>query len=387
MQGAIDMVRSVHPAFSRYMVPDKSLADFFTREQQRLMTLAVLRDRSYLAQSLSILFDLAHADTDAPGVAGANTSGGVPGVASNGTYAAVQATTGSAVEVDAGTIAVADTLVASATSTTLTGTGVAWVVDAYIGKIVLITAGTGAGQAPRSITTNSATVVTVSSAWDVTPDSTSLFTIVAPVQSIDQTVGVVTDLPATTVQRGYLVKLNASGVPYLDYTSPLVAHVSRGIPLPQLHTVLGGIVRYASSSDAWSSPQSDYGAIPLTLVPNGMRYRSFRGPAAHVRGGQLFLVGGRAEWENAESIELSYVPIPTAFAARTDLFLLPDSAVGVIAARGALFAASRITGLPDVPQPPSDLLASEAERAEAAWLSSVSLTTRSRIGRVAPGLR
>src|SRR5690348_4985542 len=115
------------------MVPDQALADFATREQRRLMSLALLRDRSYLAQSLPILFDLMNADADAPGVAGAGTAGGVPGVLDQGIAYVGQNTTGSAVTVTDGTVYVDDTAVVSATSTTLTATAVSWTVNAYVG--------------------------------------------------------------------------------------------------------------------------------------------------------------------------------------------------------------------------------------------------------------
>lgn len=379
------MVRSRHPAFSRYMVPDKALADFFSTEQQRLMTLAIGRDRSYMTQSLSILFDLTNADADAPGTAGAGTTGGRPGVA-GASLAAVQATAGAAATVTPGTVFVTDTAVTAATQTTLTGFAVAWAVNAFANLIVRIVAGTGSGTAPRSIASNTATVLTVTVAWEVAPDTTSIFQVVAPVQTLDGTTAVVTDLPAVNTNRGYLVKLNAQGVPYLDYTASIVAHVSRGIPLPSYHALLGGTVRFSAAAGAtWSTPQSDYGACQLLLVPEAMRYAPPRRPAGYVRGTQLFLIGSRLEWAVVESIELSYVPVPPSFTSRADLFLLPDTAMPCLTARGALFAASRIYGIDGVPQPPTDLLSQEAALAEASFLNTISLTKRARIGRVRPG--
>lgn len=386
VQQAIDQVRSVHPAFSRYMVPDKALADFFTREQQRLMTLAVSRDRSYLSQSLSILFDLSNADADAPGTAGAGTAGGVPVVPAGSTYTPSQTTTGSAVGVSDGALLVNDTSVVSATATTLTGLGASWTTDAYAGKIVRIVAGKGANTSPRTIASNTATTLTVTQAWEVTPDATSTFHIAPAVTTADGTLGAVTDLPSVSTNRGFLVKLNAQGVAYLDYAAPLVGHVSRGIPLPSYHSVLGGTVRWSASAGAtWATAQSDYGAMPLMLVSKSMRYSAPRRPAAYLDGQKLFLVGQRIEWQAAESIELFYTPVPPSFTARTDLFLLPDHALHVLVAKGAVFAASRITGVPNVPQPPSDLLVAEAAEAEAGFLATISLTKRSRIGRVRPG--
>lgn len=383
VQSAIDMVRSVHPAFSRFMVPDKALADYFTREQQRLMTLALMRDRSYLAQSMPILFDLANADLDAPGTAGSGTTGGVPAESDGaGGFRAVQATTGSALTVTEGTIFVSDNAVVSATATTLVAFGVAWTVNAWIGYDVIIVAGTGAGTSPRTIVSNTATAPTVASAWEVTPDATSVFRIVLGTSTVNTSVAVVTDLPSLVTSRGYLVKLDAHGTPYLDVTAPLVAHVARGIPLPPFHTIVasGCTVRYSGEL-----AQSDYAGVPLNIVAEVSRYTGRQRPAAYLRGQSLFLCGNRTDWQDVESIELTYVPVPPAFTARTDYFLLPDTAIPTIAARGAVFAASRIAGLPGVPQAPSDLLLKEASEAEATYLQSISLTKRARQGRVRPG--
>lgn len=380
VEDAIAQVRSVHPAFSRYMVPDKSLADFFTREQRRLMTLAIMRDRQYLAQSMSILFDLSNADADAPGTAGAGTSGGVPAESDGaGGYREAQATTGAALTVDDGTVFVDDTAVTAGTATTADLFGVTWVANVYAGKMARIVAGYGAGTSPRPIASNTiGGHLVVSSAWEITPNTTSVIRIVEGDTAFAESIGVVTDLPSTTQTRGYLVRLDASGVPYLDVTAPLVAHVARGVPLPAHHVVLGGTVRFGDAS-----AQTDFDGTPLTLVSEAMRFRSFR-YAAFMRGQTLVLVGNRSDWTNVASIELAYVPIPPAFTARTDLFLLPDTALPVLVAKGAVFAASRIAGLEGVPQPPSDLLVQEAIAAEATYAQTISLTKRARLGRVRP---
>lgn len=57
-------------------------------------------------------------------------------------------------------------------ASTITDSAVTFPVDSLAGKYVYITDGTGAGQV-REITTNSATVLTVSPAWSTTPDNTS----------------------------------------------------------------------------------------------------------------------------------------------------------------------------------------------------------------------
>lgn len=62
----------------------------------------------------------------------------------------------------------------SVSSTTIGDSGEAWTPQSFIGSIVEITEGTGAGQT-RRVTANSSTVMTVSPAWTVAPDTTSDF--------------------------------------------------------------------------------------------------------------------------------------------------------------------------------------------------------------------
>jgi hypothetical protein len=62
----------------------------------------------------------------------------------------------------------------TATSTTIGDSTAAWVPNSFVGEIVEITGGTGAGQT-RRIVSNSATVLTVSPTFTTTPDTTSDF--------------------------------------------------------------------------------------------------------------------------------------------------------------------------------------------------------------------
>ena len=61
-------------------------------------------------------------------------------------------------------------------ATTLTNAAKTWTVNQWANYQVRITAGTGAGQV-RTIASNTATVLTVSSAWTTTPDATSVYSI------------------------------------------------------------------------------------------------------------------------------------------------------------------------------------------------------------------
>lgn len=64
----------------------------------------------------------------------------------------------------------------SATATTLTKSTAAWPTNAWANAQVRIAGGTGAGQV-RTVASNTGTTLTVSSAWTVTPDATSTYSI------------------------------------------------------------------------------------------------------------------------------------------------------------------------------------------------------------------
>jgi menaquinone-dependent protoporphyrinogen IX oxidase len=72
----------------------------------------------------------------------------------------------------------------AATATTLTDSLKTWVASGFVERNVRIVSGTGLGQT-RRITANTATELTVSAAWSVTPDATSVYEILVPKLSIE----------------------------------------------------------------------------------------------------------------------------------------------------------------------------------------------------------
>lgn len=367
-------------------MPDKVLADFWTLEQRNILTQALLRDRQYLAQALPIAFDLSNAGIDAPGTAGSGTTGGVPAESDGqGGYRYVEAATGSGVEVqtDGVVILVDDTAVVSATANTLTGLGAAWTVNAYAGDTVVIVAGKAAHQPPRTIASNTSNTLTTTQSWAVQPDATSVFQVVQSVAVLDETFGVVTNLPATVTQRGYLVKLDAQGNPYLDLSTPLSVALDRAVPLPPFHSVLRGTVRMIP--DAGNVDGQWPTTAPLTLTSDSDRFRPHGNYNAVVMNGQLHILGSRMDWTGVQGIELSYVPIPPAFTARTDYFLLPDNALPLLVARAATFAAMRLQGMPDIPPIPMDGFLAMDSSATRDFFGTLHLTRTARVSRMRAG--
>lgn len=367
--------RDRHPSFFRSRVTDAVLARYLSDVQNELIANAVIRDRQYLAQTAVVSVSLS--DDNVPGIAGAGTSGGVPGVSINGVFSLTEASTGSVIETgvteaDGATVLISETSVTSATSTTLTKTAAGRTVNGDVSRVLVITAGLGMGQR-REVVSNTATVWTVA-AWETIPDSTSLFTLVIPTIVSDDTAGAITALPSTTTNQGYLVKLSASGVPYIDYTTPLTATVEHGVPLPSMRALLPDLCQWWQTGSEQPSP--------LSVTNAQRRFDSTGAPAVYTIGETLYLCGSSSDWSDVASLELRYVPVTPAFTALTDLFLLPDHARPVLVAKAAAFMAMRVQGMDGVVMD-SGPHSAEAQRAESDFYRAVLLGKRGRNPRIA----
>ena len=361
--------RGVHPAFHKTLVPDASFARFLTGYQRELVAKALERDQTFLAQQMAVGFGLS--TSNRVGTVGAGV-GGRPIDADVGVLSVVNEPVGTAAEVDVDgsdvVTLVSESVVASSTSTTLTKTAAGWTVNAYSNYTVVILSGTGAGQR-RTISSNTATQLTVSQAWTTNPDTTSTFVVVDEVLESDKQFGAVAAAPFSAERVGYLVKVNASGTAYLDYTTPLVARYDVGIPLPQMHALIGGTVRMSGNDDD---------VAPLTLVDYGSRLSPHAPFAVYVMGNELFLCGTEEDWVDVESLDLRYVPVPPALTALTSTLLMPDSAYTALVNGAAFHAGLRVNGLPDVPKVDVNALASQKAESEAAFLKNVGKGKRSR---------
>lgn len=371
--------RDRHPAFHKSRVTDAVVARFLTRYQRRLITRAADIDASLVAQQASIMF--AAVPENAVGVAGAGTTGGFPGALTTAVPpapVAVKQDAGALIDIDTDnpTVLAAEAVVTSATATTLTRTGAAWVVNAYTGKYVVITAGTGAGQR-REIASNTADTLTLKAGqtFATTPDATSIFEIIAATLSQSKQAAAVLELPPTGTRQAYLVKLDANGVPFLDLGAPLLAKFDQGISLPPHTAIIGGTVRFRSGG---------YPGMPTALTGD-LHIRPYRGRTlwephtVWIEGGKLFLAGTLADWRDVDSVDLRYIPIAPAFAALADLFLLPDTAYDTLVASAAAFCGSRVKALPDAPDVDTKELNDEASECEGAWLSGIGIHGRGHV--------
>lgn len=374
LQDIITAARDRHPAFHKTRVPNAVIGRYLGDYQNELIGRCVERDKQFLAQKAVVVLSLNGAS--APGSVGAGAGDGLPGnVAPDGSFSAVPALSGSLVEAlttaaEGASVRVTERPATSATANDLTCNSVARVVNGDVGKVLVITEGKGIAQR-RSVISNTATQWVISTGtdgrqWDTIPDATSLIMLVDPKYSSSLGVDVVTDLPSVLQQRGYLVRLDAQGVPYIDWTKPLVANVENGVALPTMLALLGGTVHYV-----------DGDRMPLTIATQGRRFRPTAFPAVYTVGQTLFCCGERADWQDIVSLELDYVPIAPAFTLLTDLFLIADAARPALVAKAAAFMAVRVAGMPDVVIDAAPHLA-DGEKLEQWYLGSLRLTRRAR---------
>lgn len=359
--------RDQHPAFHRSRVPHGVLARFLSDYQNVLIGQAGASDPFYCAQTatIALAFDGAHA----PGTVGPGTSGGLPAALVDEALHVVEQSSGALVTAETEVVVYGPKVVTSATASTLTYSGGDRTTNQDAGKVLVIVDGVGLGQR-REILSNTATEWTLDGDWTTTPTTASLFSVVSVEQAVDETQGVVTDLPATAERRGYLVKLSASGVPYIDYTTPLLATVETGVPLPSMTALLGGTVHY-----------TDGDAGPLCVTSFRERYDPARFPAVYQTGEEVRFCGETSDWEDVASLEVRYAPVAPLFTALTDYFLVPDAAKPCLVAKAAAFMALRLAGQSDLGVDAAAYEA-KAQDAEARYLQTVRLSGRAQTRRM-----
>jgi hypothetical protein len=376
LDAVITAARDRHPAFFITHVTDAVLARYLSDYQNELIAKAVTRDRQYLAQTAVVTLSMQG------GTVGAGNDVGGPGTSSDGAFSTTEASTGSLVEAgltsdDGAAVLISETPVTGATPTTLTKTGAVRTVNGDVGLLLVITQGTAIGEV-REVLSNTASQWTISTGsdgeeWAVTPDTTSMFQLVQPTLISDDTAGVVTSLPSVTYSRGYLVKVNASGVPFIDYAEPLVATVEAGVPLPAMQALLPDLCQL------W--PTGSTRPEPLTVTSAQRRFSPENTPAIYTVGQTLYLCGVSGDWADVASLELRYTPIAPVFTGLTDVFLLPDHARPALVAQAAAFMALRVEGNADV-SIDAGAFAVQGQRAEADYLRAVLLGKRGRSPRI-----
>lgn len=355
----VQAVRFRSPHYGNPTVPNRVLLEAATRIQRSLSKAAAQLNRTYLSQTFSIGFDLSTGNL--PGTAGNGTQGGLPAeVDASGTLSTVEQTVGGLLHYDLTNAVerVSTRPVGSATSGppgTLTDAGSpGWTVNAWANKLVEIMDGPDEGDLQK-IASNTASALTLGPStvtWEFNlPTSASTYRIIEVPDLDTETAGVVTALPGFSNVVGYLVRLDASGNPYVDYSQPVVTKVEDGIPLPPFERIIGGSVILSGLNPVLATSDLP-GPIPLPvrefhLLDYSSRLRS-GWYSGHLLAGRLFLHGTSTAWTGIQSIDLRVVPIPPAFtstAAWADqTFLLPDTAFEVMVAELSVVAAQWAVG-------------------------------------------
>lgn len=364
LSDVITSIRDRHAAFHRSRVTNAVIARFLSTYQNTLIGKCVKREKMYLRQSVGIAVSIDAAN--APGTAGAGTSGGLPAQDDAGVVDVVQEQAGALVEVESDVgIRVAERVVTSVAGQVISSTGAARAVNEDADRLIHITGGKGRGQ-HRVVASNTSDSWTPTASWTTVPDTTSTVEILDASLEVDEDAGVVTGLPAESSRTGYLVRLDAQGVAYVDYTKPLTVWLDRGVPLPSLLAEIGGTVR-----------STDNCQTELTITSYGSRFRPPQLPAVYIAANQVFLCGDEGDWTDVESIELVYTPIAPRFTALTEYFLVPDAAEPALVAQGAAFAAARVNGVEQI-QIDVAMFRDDGREAEADYLETLRLGKRSR---------
>lgn len=383
----IEKIRWRHPLLGEQLVPSRGLAFDLSRYQLRLAQKATQLLPSYLAQVFNIGVELSAANQRT--VAGA-TVGGFPGEVEDGVFSPVDSGIGQAVDFDSelAPIAFGPFAPTSATLTAVHLTGAGWTINEHAARILRIEAGPGEPH-EQEIVANDADDLT-GLAFTVVPDATTVMSIVEASPAVSGEIGAVTRTPPLGRNQGYLVKIDATGAPYLDLTTPLVCYFDEGVTLPQHLRVLPG-ARLRSASPNTPLAEDLPASLPepmqgFNIVPYGQRH-FYQGPAGYILGEKLYLIGGRAEWTGVRSIELRLVPIPPPVTETLDdVFLLPDAAEDALASYGVLCAYARLSALLKKEIGPDVIREWTADRkdAEASYLASVLQRKKTQRNRALP---
>ena len=379
---AIKAVRFRHPAYADpSLVPTVTLVAEASRLQRRFMEAGAQAYSGFMAHQVPIYLAL---DTNnLPATVAAGTTGGLP-VRSADQPLTVTAGFAPHYDLDSAEVIVSDfvatTVAIGASTTVITLTGAGRTVNADVAYYVQIVGGPGLEpDAIRSINSNTATTWTVDN-FRVDPAATSVFRIIAiTAQDLDTDATVVTQLPSTRQEAAYLMKLDANGQPYVDLTTPLVATLREGVPLPPHYMLLQlEVPRVAPGSfppDPTVNPVLRQDPIQTIPIFHGMR-RQTLGPAAFVEGERLYLGGDNRTWGSAANLILTFVPIPPDFdtTSRTVLstpFLLPDTASEALIAGLVLAAARQAFARGKVDQTALNEAQADAMSERALWLTSL----------------
>lgn len=144
-------------------------------------------------------------------------------------------------------------------ATTLTNSAETWTVNQWVGYTLRITDGTGAGQT-KAITSNTGTVLTVASAWTVTPDATSVYSIWYSAAAMA--------LDSGTATAGAASTLTDSGKSWVtnQWANQSVRIVS-GEGAGQIRTIASNTATILTVSEAWATTPDNTSVYSISSQP------------------------------------------------------------------------------------------------------------------------
>lgn len=328
----IEAARYRHPQFTREIVPTSVAVQFLTELQHALLLSAHQLRPTWLTRTWAIALkpDQQVAEVGPGSVQGAPLIEGTTSLERSPNAA------GALAQLDpAASVLEAENAVTSGGASTLTDTTRSWTVDYFAGQRVVILTGTGAGQV-REIASNTADTLTVTQPWAIVPDSTMTYRIERDDTLVDGSVGAILgDLPVTQDQLGWLVRLDASGQPYLDLSAPLTIPISQGIPLPPNFQIDHGTVKISTGQGDQISEDE------FTIIEPTSRFDPPRQYCGYVMGQQLYLTQPYYRWRGVTQIEIPYLPLATPITGASSLLILPEMAREALVAGVANLMLSR----------------------------------------------
>lgn len=371
----IDAARYSHPSFDAGLVPNSVAARFVSEAQRHLYT--AIHEKNPQALVRRWVIALLPGQNIAQVGAGTGYGGPAqrrPGLVGTGTDVGSLATLS-----EASVPLTPSRAVSVASDATLTDAGAAWGVDAWLGQLVQVTAGQGAGQV-RQIASNTADTLTLTQAWTTVPDATSVFQVMTNVEAVTGTVGVQLGKhqPVRSVSS-WLVMLDPSGQPYLDLAQPVQVPMTEAIPLPPHYYVDHGLVRFRKAD----SPQVDPDRQTiLTLAPLEQQTAPPRSYSATVVNGQLQLLRPFDQWHHAVALEVPYLPLCPGVSGASDVLLLGDAAEEALVARVAMRMGERAVAMGRMQAAQYSALLGLAQTNAGAYLAMMTHGGRARVSSV-----
>lgn len=379
----IEAARNRNRAFDYKRITVPPIAAFLSDYQRELLGLAQERFPLLVTSQISVIFN-AQPNTvlSQVGVGTPEGNGGLPAIQNpDGTLSQAVLPNGNTVEVAQTGPVLSQGTTLSATTNTLTPNQAipSWTADQFDGSAYLvIIAGTGVGQI-RLIQTNTTGQVTTTENWTTLPDTTSQWQIIQSSPAVTGQTSAVIALPSLATRTSYLTYIDSSGNVFLDLSNALTGTFDVGFPLPPYKGLLGGTVYFRPSGSP--SGAAEQFTCELTLLDYTDRLQGRGRYAVYEMNGQLFPIGDFTWWQNVQSLDLRYVPIPGDVTLPTDRFILPDDARGVLVDKAAEFMGTHVEGEPDVAVN-LEVLTARAGRSEELWLQQVASRKRAFTSRV-----